>query len=298
MTRKRIRSYEKVKSRYGYVFISIWLVGFLAFFLTPFITSIVYSFCDMEINPGDVRLTFVGFANYAKLFVGDTEFMPAFTETFSSVVVQTPLINIFALFIAIILNQKFHGRLFARAVFFLPVIIASGVVMNIINGDQFLGMLMSGQRSSMMFEANTIKDVLQNMGFDQIVSEYIMNTVNQIFYLSWSSGIQILIFLSGLQSISPSLYEVAKVEGANAWVSFWKITLPMIAPMILVNLIYTIIDNFINYSNSMFQLIQKVTSKIDFSYAAAMAAVNFIVIFLLIAIVYALLNRRIYYAVD
>ena len=298
MAQKKIRSYERVKSRYGYVFISIWLVGFLVFFLIPFITSIIYSFCDMEINPGDVKLTFVGFANYTKLFVGDTEFMPAFTETISSVIVQTPLINVFALFIAVILNQKFRGRLFARAVFFLPVIIASGVVMNIINGDQFLGMMMSGQRSSMMFEANTIKDVLMGIGFDTIISEYIMSTVNQIFYLSWSSGIQILIYLAGLQAIPPSLYEVAKVEGANAWVSFWKITLPMIASMILVNLIYTIIDNFINYSNSMFRLIQSVTSKIQFSYAAAMSTVNFIVIFLLIVIVYALLNRRVYYAVD
>ena len=292
---RKLLSYEKKKSRYGYVFISLWLIGFTLFFLIPFISAIVYSFSDMKINPGDVQLTPVGFANYQRMFFRDSEFLPAFTSTISSVVLQLPLISIFSLFIAIVLNQNFKGRFLARAVFFLPVIITSGVVMNIINGDEFVSGIMSGQRSSMMFEASSIQEMLTGLGMDSVVVNYIVSAVNQIFYLTWSSGIQILIFLAGLQSISPTLYEVCKVEGANAWVSFWKVTLPMISPMLIVNIMYTIIDNYISYSNPMFQYIQKVSGRIDFSYASAMSLFNFVVILLLVGAVYLILNRRVYY---
>ena len=280
------------------MFISLWAIGFILFFILPFIQSVFYSFSKMEINPGNVILKFIGWENYYKAFFVDADFLPAFTSTIVSVVVQTPMINIFSLFIAIILNQKFKGRLFVRAVFFLPVIITSGVVINIINGDGFLNMLMNGQRASMMFESMSVQKILMNLGFDQIISSYIVNMVNQIFNLSWHSGIQILIFLAGLQSIPTSLYEVSMVEGATGWETFWKITLPMIAPMILVNLVYTMVDNFISYSNPMFKHIQTITGKIDFAYASAMAIVNFIVVFLLIAIVYLLVNRKIFYVTD
>ena len=298
MKKKKVSSYERIRARYGYVFISLWLVGFVVFFLIPFITSVMYSFNRVKVEIGEVKLTPVVFDNYIGLFLENEEFLPAFTGTLGQVITQTPLIIIFSLFIAIILNQKFRGRTIARTVFFLPVVIAGGVVMNIISGNQFLNLAMSGDRGGMLFEASSVYDVLMNMGFNHTLSEYIANMVNSVFQLAWSSGIQILLFLSGLQSINPSLYEVAKIEGAGAWVSFWKITLPMIAPTILVNLIYTIIDNFINYSNDMFKLIQEVTGKIQFDTASAMANVCFLVIALMIVIVYGLINRHIYYAVD
>lgn len=298
MKKKKVSSYERIRGRYGYVFISLWLVGFIFLFLIPFITSIIYSFSSVKVEIGEVQLTPVGFDNYVGLFLENEEFMPAFTSTLGSVVAQTPLIIIFSLFVAIILNQKFHGRALARTVFFLPVVIASGVVMDIINGSQFLTLAMSGGRDGMMFEASSVYDILMNTGFNHTLAEYISNMVNSIFHLAWSSGIQILLFLSGLQSINPALYEVAKIEGASAWVAFWKVTLPMIAPTILVNLVYTIIDNFINYSNDMFKLIQEVTGKIQFDTAAAMANICFLVISLLIVIVYNLINKHIYYAVD
>lgn len=295
MSKRRPLSYEKKKSAYGYVFISMWLIGAVVFFLIPFVSAVIYSFHDMQIDPGNVVLTSPGWQNYRRMFVEDSEFLPAFTSTLGSVLAQMPLICIFSLFIAVILNQKFRGRVIARAIFFLPVIITSGVVMNIINGDQFIGQIMSGQRSSMMFEASSVRDMLTATGLDQIAVDFIVSVVDRIFDLSWSSGIQILIFLAGLQSISPTLYEVCRVEGANAWVTFWKVTLPMIGPMIVVGLMYTIIDNFIDYANPMFQYIQKVSGRIDFAYASAMSLVNFLVIFLLIGAVYLILNRRVYY---
>ena len=298
MKKKKVSSYERIRARYGYMFISLWLVGFVIFFLLPFVTSVIYSFNSVKVEIGEVKLTPIGFDNYIGLFLENEEFLPAFTSTLGSVVTQTPLIIIFSLFIAIILNQKFRGRTLARMVFFLPVVIAGGVVMDIISGSQFLDIAMSGGREGMMFEASSVYDILMTWGFNHTLSEYIANMVNSVFQLAWNSGIQILLFLSGLQSINPSLYEVAKVEGASAWVAFWKITLPMIAPTILVNLVYTIIDNFINYSNDMFKLIQEVTGKIQFDTAAAMANICFLVISLLIVIVYGMINKHIYYVVD
>lgn len=147
MSRRRPLSYERKKSCYGYVFISLWMIGFVFFFFIPFISAVVYSFHNMEVQPGNVVLTSPGWQNYRRMFVEDSEFLPAFTSTLGSVVAHVPLICVFSLFIAIILNQNFRGRLLARAVFFLPVIITSGVVMNIINSDQFIGGIMSGQRS-------------------------------------------------------------------------------------------------------------------------------------------------------
>lgn len=218
MKKKKVSSYERIRARCGYMFISLWLVGFVIFFLLPFVTSVIYSFNSVKVEIGEVKLTPVGFDNYIGLFLENEEFLPAFTSTLGSVVTQTPLIIIFSLFIAIILNQKFRGRTLARMVFFLPVVIAGGVVMDIISGSQFLNLAMSGGREGMMFEASSVYDILMTWGFNHTLSEYIANMVNSVFQLAWNSGIQILLFLSGLQSINPSLYEVAKVEGASAWV--------------------------------------------------------------------------------
>lgn len=298
MSKRKKLSYERKKARYGYVFISIWLVGFILFFVFPFIQSSIYSFSRMQIRPGNIEMEFIGWENYSRAFLEDSRFLPAFTSTITSVLAKTPLIIVFSMFIASLLNQKFKGRFLIRSVFFLPVIISSGVVINIISGDAFLNLLMTGERSSLMFEANSMQSILYAMGLDTVIVNFIINTVNEIFNLSWRSGIQILIFLAGLQSISSSYYEVALVEGATGWEIFWKVTFPMIAPMILVNIIYTLIDNFIDVSNPMFALIQTITGRIDFAYAAALSMVNFIVIFVLIGIIYGLINRRIYYAVD
>jgi len=294
---KKKISYERIRARYGYVFISLWLVGLILLFVIPFIMTVWFSFNSLsDMEPGNLNEKWVGLENYRRLFLGDSKFMPAFTKTVGSVLSETPLVCIFSMFIAILLNQKFLGRTAARAVFFLPVIIAGSVVMNIVNGDQFLNMIMSGQRSGMMFEATSTQDILYRAGMDAVLVEYIIDTVNQLFYLVWHSGIQILIFLAGLQAIPLSLYEVAKVEGANSWISFWKITLPMLAPMLLVNLIYTVIDQFINSSNPMFRLIDQVS--MEFDYVAAMSVFNFAAVFIIVGIIYFILNRKIYYAVD
>lgn len=296
--KKTRKSYEKKKARYGYYFIGVWVFGFVFLFIVPLFTSLIYSFSNVKVEDGSVVLKNVGFENYISIFTEDAKFPSAFVETITTVLSQTPLIIVFSLLMAIILNQKFHGRSLVRAVFFLPVIIASGVVINIIKGDSILNLLVSGQRASMMFELTTTQAFMQNLGIDSKIVTYITNSVNDIFNLTWKSGIQILIFLAALQSVPTQLYEVSKVEGATAWETFWKITFPLIMPMIMVNTVYSIIDNYISYSTPVFKLIQDYSQKIKFDTAAAMSWINFIVIFAMIAIIYTVFNRKTFYMAD
>lgn len=291
-------SYERKKSYYGYLFISVWLVGFVFLFLLPFISSVRYSLSKVSIEQGYVGMSSVGFRNYTELFTKNTEFMPAFTSTITAVLAKTPLIIVFSVFIAIVLNQNFHGRVLARAVFFLPVIISSGIAIEIMNGNYFISLISGGDRTAAMFETQSLNNALMSAGLSPSAIDYIQKTVDSVFQLSWNSGIQILIFLAGLQSIPKSMYEVAEVEGSNSWVTFWKVTVPMLAPMLIVNIFYTVVDNMISYSNPMFQLIDSYTNNLYFDQAAAMAIINFVVIMCMVLLIYLFGNRRIHYAVD
>lgn len=291
-------SYERKKSYYGYLFISIWLVGFLVLFLSPFIQSVRYSLSKVSIEQGYVGMQWVGLKNYINLFTENTDFLPAFTGTITSVLMKTPLIIVFSLFIAVILNQKFHGRVLARALFFLPVIISGGIAIEIMNGNNLLNLTSSSDTASAMFQSKSISDMLLSAGLSPTAIDYVQSTVDSIFQLTWNSGIQILIFLAGLQSIPRSMYEVAEVEGSNAWVTFWKVTMPMLAPMLIVNVFYTVVDNMISYSNDMFRLIDSYSNGLLFDQAAAMAILNFIVIMLMVVIIYLIGNRHIHYTAD
>ncbi len=291
-------SYERKKSYYGYLFISIWFVGFLVLFLSPFIQSVRYSLSKVTIEQGYVGMQWVGFKNYINLFTENTDFLPAFTGTITSVLMKTPLIIVFSLFIAVILNQNFHGRVLARALFFLPVIISGGIAIEIMNGNSLLNLASSSDTASAMFQSKSISDMLLSAGLSPTAIDYVQNTVDSIFQLSWNSGIQILIFLAGLQSIPRSMYEVAEVEGSNAWVTFWKVTMPMLAPMLIVNVFYTVVDNMISYSNNMFRLIDSYSNGLLFDQSAAMAILNFVVIMAMVLLIYLIGNRHIHYTAD
>lgn len=290
MARKHRISYEKIKSRYGYVFISLWLVGFLLLFLVPFITSIGYSFNELTIEPGKLITKFTGWTNYQRAFQKDTDFLPFFVGSITSTLVQTPVTVLFALFVSILLNQKFKGLGLARAIFFLPVIIMSGPVIAVMNYDVFFSSLVSGDRASAMLEITSTQEILQSLGVNVLIADYIVNITNQLFNLSWSSGIQILIFIAGLQSIPAAYYEVAQIEGATGWEIFWKVTFPSISPMILVNTLYTMYDSLLS-GGDMFNKIQGHIQQLDFAYASALALMCFVAWSALIGAVYWIVSR-------
>ena len=161
-----------------------------------------------------------------------------------------------------------------------------------------MGLISSGGRSSALFESQSIAEMLVSSGIPQNTVDYILGLVNDIFDLIWNSGIQILIFIAGLQSIPSTLYEVANVEGSNGWTTFWKVTVPMLAPMLVVNVFYTVVDNMISFSNTMFKLIDNYMNALKFDEAAAMSIINFVIVFIMVILIYVIGNRHVYYAVD
>ncbi|MBQ1464487.1 MAG: sugar ABC transporter permease, partial [Ruminococcus sp.] len=245
-------SYEKRKALYGYGFIGLWLLGTMFFFLIPLVKSFWYSFNEVSIGEGKMITTFVGLDKYAFVLNADPNYTTYLKNMLLETLWKTPLVLIFSLFIAVILNQKFRGRTLARAIFFLPVIIATGPVYKIINGDMSSTGNTGASQFSTMFSTDLVGELLQFLGIYGLsdnMSTMISTVADNIFGIVWASGIQILIFLAALQNIPPSAREAAQVEGATAWEYFWKITFPYVSPFILANLIFTVIDSFTSPTN-------------------------------------------------
>ena len=298
-------SYEKKKGLYGYGFIALWFVGALMFFIIPLLQSFYYSFHTVTPETGylDIKPLVSGgktdiFLNYKDAFLKDPNFSQYLVEVLKDMALNLPVIVVFSLFVAIVFNQKFRGRTFARAVFFLPVIIATGPVYAIITGDLETGGNNEAAQFSTMFEADMVDQLLEFIGiygFGDTFTEMLTEITSDILNLVWKCGIQIIIFLSALQGIPASAKEAAAIEGATAWEFFWKITLPYISSMILVNIVYTVIDAFIDPTNQVMERLLSVQSEWKYGYSAAMAWSYFGIILIALGIVFAIMNKLVWY---
>ncbi|MBP3242929.1 MAG: sugar ABC transporter permease [Ruminococcus sp.] len=294
-------SYEKRKALYGYGFIGLWLLGTLFFFLIPLVKSFWYSFNEVSIGEGKMITTFVGLDKYSFVLNADPNYTTYLKNMLLETLWKTPLVLIFSLFIAVILNQKFRGRTLARAIFFLPVIIATGPVYKIINGDMSSTGNTGASQFSTMFSTDLVGELLQFLGIYGLsdnMSTMISTVADNIFGIVWASGIQILIFLAALQNIPPSAREAAQVEGATAWEYFWKITFPYVSPFILANLIFTVIDSFTSPTNTVMGRILAMKEDWKFGEASAMAWIYFAIVLAAIGLVTFIVNKFIYYEVD
>lgn len=276
MLNKRRLSYERKKQLFGWVFVLPWLIGLIYFFLVPIAYSIINSFCRMEYSTGKISFTYVGLEYYKEALFSNQYTIPSLVQSIIDLFYQVPLVIVFSMFVAIILNQEFHGRIFLRGIFFLPLITSSGIVLSVMKGDVFAQSMISGEANSALFKVTSMQDLLLASGLPSDIISYIFDFINNIFDLVWKSGIQILLFLSGLQTISGSLYEAASIEGATAWEMFWKITFPMLSPIILLNFIYTIIDSFTDSaSNTVMLNINNLSRSLQFGESAALSWVYF-----------------------
>jgi ABC-type sugar transport system permease subunit len=213
--------------------------------------------------------------------------------------INVPAIIVFSFFAALLLNQEFKGRAFVRGVFFLPVILSSGVIL----GVEYDNPIMAQMRDVIEMEGatgvsitDTIKEVLNVSGVGNRVFKVVFDIIDGIYDVVLASGIQIIIFLSGLQTISKSMYEAASIEGCTSWESLWKITFPMISPLLLVNLVYTIVDFCMRTDN---QVIDKISNemvvKLNYGFASAMSWVYFLVVMLYVAITSLIISKGVYY---
>lgn len=293
--------YEKRKSMYGYGFIALWFVGAVIFFMVPLVQSFLYSFQDIRPDTGGMVGSWVGLEKYNYAFNVDPNYRQYLVSVLQTTLWKTPLILVFSLFVAVILNQKFKGRTFARAVFFLPVIIATGPVFNIINGNMASTGNSDASQFSTMFSTDLLGELMEFLGIYGI-SDSVQSTIetisDNIFGIVWNAGIQILMFLSALQNVPVSAKEAAQIEGATAWEYFWKITLPNVSPMILTCFIFTIIDSFTDPNNAVMGRISDLQVDWKYGEASAMAWIYFSIVLVAIGIVTLILNKFIYYEVD
>ncbi|MCM1058063.1 MAG: sugar ABC transporter permease [Firmicutes bacterium] len=287
----------------GLLFILPFLVGFFFIFLPLILESLQFSFSDMQVTGEGYSLTQTsdhGFGNYLRAFTIDPDFNLQLLGSISQMLLQVPLVLIFSFFAANLLNQKFHGRTAARSILFLPVIVSSGVILALENSDLLVATLDSTADSEAIGNLGAFLNITaflaEYTSLPASVISVLATAVNGLYDIVIASGVQILIFLAGLQGISPSLYEASSMEGATQWENFWKITFPMISPLILVNSVYTIIALFTSESNEMMMEIRTtIFTEIDYGYGSAMAWIYFVCIAVIIAVVGGVISRHVFY---
>ena len=297
---KKPRTLASRQAWTGFLFILPWLIGFILFFLTPLITSIQFSFSEIKIEKTGYQAIFVGIQNYYDALQTDTSFPKMLVENVQNLFINVPIILVFSFFVSLLLKQNFRGVNAVKAIFFLPVIMASGLFVSLQSSADAtaLDAAMSEMETSgvSMLQAANLEGYLIDMGIKEEWIEILITPINNLYSVLTTSGIQIFIFLAGLNSISPSLYEACYIEGASGWETFWKITFPMMVPMILVNTIYSIIDTFTSASNSIMSYVYQLTfEQFEFGLAAAMNWLYFLVLGVVMAVVAFLISRKAFY---
>ncbi|MBR5021955.1 MAG: sugar ABC transporter permease [Oscillospiraceae bacterium] len=279
----------------GWMFVLPFIIGFIFLFAKPVAQSLMYSFNDVTVGQEGLVFDPIGWGNFDKMFTGDAKFIQALWSVVKEAAIKILVIMFISMFLAILLNEKFAGRLLFRAIMFLPVIFAADQVLQVFNDLGGRDELKDTTNSFFMMSGEArgfLQEIVGSFGPLSSIIEKFTGYATQLFNLLWSAGIQIILFIIGLQTIPAYLYEVAEMEGATKWETFWKITFPLLTPSILLCLIYTIIDYFNASTNSIVSMID--TNMLgNFDYACAMSWGYSVAIFILVVIVNAFLSRKV-----
>ncbi len=280
LTRRTLREWL-----WGIIFILPWLLGVSVFFVYAMYRSLAFSTHQVLISGGLQLIELPNrWDNYVYIFTHQTNYLFLLQEFAASIVLKVPMIVSFALLIALLLNGRFKGRGIYRLIFFLPVIIATGPVMENLTAE--------GVNGISIYSNVALANLLSQL--PEPVFEVISDLFGSLISILWQSGIQMLIFLAGMQKVSPTLYEAVKIDGASPWETFWKITIPTIKPMILLNAIYTIIFIASDGSNAVIKAIQDATysTQLGYSYAMAMAWLYAMIIGAALLIAFVILREK------
>jgi len=292
---KKHLSLKNQHAKWAWVFLAPWLIGIAVFFVWPMAQSVVYSVSRLTITADGFQLDWVGLDNYSYLFTKDTFFLPNLTQALGEVVPSVLMITAFSLFIAVILKEKFFGRSAARTVFFFPVMIASGVIITILKEQVMMSVSTSDDTAAYLFQAPDLVETFAAFGLPEFVLTSITNIVNGFFDLTWKSGVQMLLLLSAINNIPQSFYEAAVLDGAGAWVKFWKITFPAITPSLLVVIIYTVIDSFLDYDNLVMEMIRNYYQNNNYTYSATIGVIYFVCILAFVGLVSLVMRKLVVY---
>lgn len=289
MAKKRIKSLERVRNRAGYTFVAHWAIGLLMFFVVPLISSIWYAFNDVTITVGNVQTDWKGLFYIKELITADTDYVDNLGSSIGMMLYSLPIILALSLILAVLLNQQFKGRTVFRAIFFIPIIIANSVVMDNLNSDVVtMPLFSSGTGSNSLIN---YKEIITGLGIPDEISPILTFLLSNTINLIWKCGVQTILFLAGLQSISASMYEVSKIEGANKWEEFWLITVPSLRHIISLVMIYTMIELFVSMDNSLVAVAYQKMTDSDFGRSSAMLWIYFVIVLAIIGTAYVLYQR-------
>lgn len=286
------------QQRNGWLFVLPWIVGFVIFFLKPLVQSLWFSFNDVTMGNSGMETAFVGLGNYKYLLIQDSSFLTNLWTVTLSMLQQVAICTVLSLFIAVVLVQKFRGRTLYRAIFFLPIIMTSGIVYSMV-GSVVGSAGLSGSGNAYMYSSVSLTTLMLQGGIGKSVVDFLTRAIDSIFAMTTNCGVPILLYISGLQKIPESAYEAARIEGAGSWDIFWKITIPKIMPIIFLNIVYIIVDASTAYGSSsggnvMMAAIQTMGfgKTMKFGMSSAMAWMYFLVVALFLALAYLLIGKR------
>lgn len=291
MKKSKHKSIERLKSRYAYIFLSPWLLGMLFFFLVPIIQSVYFSFSRVAIEDG-VESKFLGLANYKYVLFKDTQYVENFVDALTDMLISVPFILVISLILAVLLNNKFKGRLFFRSLFFLPVIIASGAVLGLYLNAASGTATEVAVNESVSFGMIDFTEIFSALNLPNAIEKYLGIALDNLFMLVWQSGIQIILFIAGLQSIPDLLYEVSMVEGATKWEEFWFITLPMLGRTIFLVIVFTIVENITKSNNKVMINGYNFFNNIEYGKGSAALWLYFVVVGVLMAVILLIYNKH------
>lgn len=300
---KKKRSLSQRRAMKGFIFILPWLIGFIWFYVRSLVMTVQFSFSEMTVNPGGgYTLNFVGLNNFIYAFRAHATYKQVLTTSIGNMLIDVPLITFFSLFMAMLLNRKFKGRTLVRAIFFLPVILNSdaiGAAMDLARSMMSGGISNSASELAEAAAGSGVSveyyiQMFTSLGLPETIIEYISGAVGRISDIINASGVQIIIFIAALQSIPGSMYEVAKIEGATAYETFWKVTFPMVMPHIITNVVYTVVDSFTR--SDVVELAYTTAFKyFNYGLSSVFSLVSTIITCLILVIVCRLIQKRTFY---
>lgn len=304
--KRRANEYERQKTVYGYFFLIPLLIGFVFIYGEILVNAIMFSLSKFDFTGTQYQLVWPWeeggnaslWHNYHYIFFVQDGLIKDLGTSIGNMLLDIPVVIIFSLFIATIISGKVPGRTFFRAIFFIPAVLITGVIAEsqlnnaLLNDMNTMGGISTGGiASTSIFSLEDMEEILGDIVFSSSIFGFLQNLVENIFDVVNKCGVQILIFISALLGINPSIYESAKIEGANGWDCYWKITVPMLVPMIYVNIIYTIVDSLCATDNVVMQLMDSFRSSADYDLASATAVTYFIIIGLIIGLISLVMRR-------
>lgn len=301
MKKRRLTLIQK-RAIAGILFISPWLFGFIAFYAKSLLQTIQFSLSEVEIvDGGGFTTSFTGLDNYIYALRQHGTFNEILSTSVKDMIIDVPLIIMFSLFVALILNQKFRGRTIVRAIFFLPVIMNAGAISTAIEAARsFISGGISPISSEVMGATSSGMNIdyymmlFSDILIDEKLISYVVGAVGRISQIITASGVQIVIFIAALQSVPSSLYEVSKIEGATAYENFWKVTFPMVTPLILTNTVYTVVDSFVN-SEVVNIAYTEGLQNYNYGLSAAMSLLSTGIVCIILIVVGTIISKRTFY---